>query len=135
TEDHPMSYATFEGEIPQGEYGGGTVEIWDTGTIEIEKWREGKEVIAVLHGSADGGLGGASRRYALIHTGKPNAKDADNWLLRLMKDQPESRPVEAKAASGIKTKTERAAASGRTSRGGKSVGLPRPMRAMRGEPG
>src|SRR5690625_205919 len=135
TEDHPMSYATFEGEIPQGEYGGGTVEIWDTGTIEIEKWRAGKEVIAVLHGSADGGLGGVSRRYALIHTGKAKIKDADNWLLHLMKEQLDSRPVEPKPNSGAESNTERAAASGRTSRGGKNVGLPRPMLAMRGEPG
>src|SRR5512134_1435271 len=32
TEDHPLDYADFEGEIPRGEYGGGTVEIWDRGT-------------------------------------------------------------------------------------------------------
>src|SRR6267154_1805087 len=34
TEDHPLSYGTFEGTIPQGEYGGGTVMLWDTGTWE-----------------------------------------------------------------------------------------------------
>ena len=39
TEDHPLEYGTFEGTIPKGEYGGGDVTIWDTGTIEIEKWR------------------------------------------------------------------------------------------------
>jgi DNA ligase D-like protein (predicted 3'-phosphoesterase) len=37
TEDHPIAYADFEGVIPKGEYGGGTVMIWDTGTIESNK--------------------------------------------------------------------------------------------------
>ena len=76
TEDHPLEYGTFEGSIPKGEYGGGDVTIWDTGTYELEKWREGKEVIATLTGRKDGGLGGP-RKYALIKTGK-------NWLIHLM---------------------------------------------------
>ncbi|HJB11148.1 MAG TPA: ATP-dependent DNA ligase [Candidatus Brachybacterium merdavium] len=98
TEDHPMEYGTFEGTIPQEEYGGGEVSIWDTGTIEIEKWREGSEVIAICHGQEDGGLGGLPRRFAFVHTGRMGkgrrttaAKEAEqkNWLLQLMKDQPE----------------------------------------------
>ena len=98
TEDHPLEYGTFEGTIPKDEYGGGDVTIWDTGAIEIEKWREGREVIAVCHGRPDGGLGGVPRRFAFIHTGgmggsrrSAAAKDKAeaNWLLHLMKDQPE----------------------------------------------
>src|SRR5436309_3333799 len=56
TEDHPLEYGSFEGEIPHGEYGGGGVSIWDTGTVTVEKWRD-DEVIAVLHGRLGGGLG------------------------------------------------------------------------------
>ena len=85
TEDHPLAYATFGGDIPAGEYGGGEVRIWDEGTYALEKWREGEEVIAVLTGRPDGGLGGEPRRYALLHTGAKGGKgDEKNWLLHLM---------------------------------------------------
>jgi bifunctional non-homologous end joining protein LigD len=49
TEDHPMEYATFEGTIPRGEYGGGQVTIWDHGRYEALKWAP-DEVKVVLHG-------------------------------------------------------------------------------------
>ncbi|GAC53561.1 ATP-dependent DNA ligase [Gordonia amicalis] len=78
TEDHPMDYAEFEGDIPAGEYGGGHVSIWDKGTFELEKWRD-KEVIVRLHGERLQG------RYALIRTGDKN------WLAHLMTDEP--RPI------------------------------------------
>src|SRR5690625_5147441 len=126
TEDHPMSYATFEGEIPKGEYGGGTVEIWDSGTIEIEKWRPGKEVIAVLHGKPTGGLGGKARRFALIKTGK--TKDDANWLLQLTKVQPSS--------SETKEGSDAAKRPVRGSQGSTRImDLPRPMLAKRANPG
>ena len=51
TEDHPLEYGSFEGIIPDGEYGAGTVEIWDTGTYETEKWTGDKEIIVVIHGN------------------------------------------------------------------------------------
>ncbi|MET4637175.1 ATP-dependent DNA ligase [Mycetocola sp. 2940] len=82
TEDHPLEYGTFEGTIPKGEYGAGEVTIWDSGTFELEKWREGKEVIATLTGQQGGGLGGVPRKYALIHTSRPGAEN--NWLIHLM---------------------------------------------------
>ncbi len=93
TEDHPMDYATFAGVIPKGEYGAGTVSIWDRGEYTCEKWRDGKEVIATLTGEPGGGLGG-TRRFALINTGQ-------NWLIHLMKEQPGGRhggPSPGKAA-------------------------------------
>jgi bifunctional non-homologous end joining protein LigD len=61
TEDHPMEYASFEGEIPAGEYGGGSVSIWDSGTYEVEKWSD-REVALVLHGDR------ATGRYVLFQT-------------------------------------------------------------------
>ncbi|WP_461665696.1 ATP-dependent DNA ligase [Gordonia sputi] len=78
TEDHPLDYADFSGDIPGGEYGAGHVEIWDHGTYETEKWRE-SEIIVRLHGERIQG------RYALIKTGDKN------WLAHLMSDEP--RPI------------------------------------------
>ncbi|MEZ0054027.1 DNA ligase D-like protein (predicted polymerase)/DNA ligase D-like protein (predicted ligase)/DNA ligase D-like protein (predicted 3'-phosphoesterase) [Mycobacterium sp. MAA66] len=78
TEDHPLAYASFEGEIPKGEYGGGRVSIWDSGTYDTEKFRdtgERGEVIVNLHGTKISG------RYALIQT------DGKNWLAHRMKAQ------------------------------------------------
>ena len=80
TEDHPIEYGSFEGTIPKGEYGAGSVTIWDTGTYDLEKWREGEEVIVTIHGRAHG-----SHRLALIRTGGDDAKP--QWLIHLMKDQ------------------------------------------------
>jgi DNA ligase D-like protein (predicted polymerase)/DNA ligase D-like protein (predicted ligase)/DNA ligase D-like protein (predicted 3'-phosphoesterase) len=78
TEDHPLEYATFEGDIPKGEYGGGHVAIWDSGTYDTEKFRdsgENGEVIVNLHGNR------VSGRYVLIQT------EGKNWLVRRMKEQ------------------------------------------------
>ncbi|GAA4265295.1 ATP-dependent DNA ligase [Frondihabitans peucedani] len=83
TEDHPLEYGTFEGTIAKGEYGAGEVTIWDSGTYDLEKWRDGKEVIVVLHGEQRG-----ARRLALIHTGHGD-RDAKNWLIHRMQDDDE----------------------------------------------
>src|SRR5438093_10337717 len=72
-EDHPLDYATFEGEIPKGQYGAGTVEIWDSGTYElVEEKRDGGLTVR-LHGKRLDGT------WTLV----PAKLDGDpkNWLL------------------------------------------------------
>ena len=49
TEDHPIEYLAFQGEIPKGQYGAGTMTIWDRGTYETHKWEE-RKVEVTFHG-------------------------------------------------------------------------------------
>lgn len=86
TEDHPLAYLDFAGEIPRGEYGAGTMTVWDTGTYELEKWRD-DEVIATLTGRSGGPLGRV--RLALIRTEGRGEKS--QWLLHRMKTDAEGR--------------------------------------------
>lgn len=81
-EDHPLEYASFEGVIPAGEYGGGTVMVWDTGTYEPENpdvgrgWQHG-EIKFTLHGKK---LKGG---WVLVRT---RGKDSRTWLLIKRRD-------------------------------------------------
>lgn len=76
TEDHPMAYAAFEGDIPRGEYGGGHVSIWDSGTYELLKWRE-REVKVVLHGERVQGT------YVFFRTG------GQDWMVHRVDPPPQ----------------------------------------------
>jgi len=89
TEDHPIEYADFEGVIPKGQYGAGTVMVWDRGTYEPEgdaspeqQLTQG-EVKAVLHGRK---LHGA---FVLLQPGKRGfaAGQKERWLLIKRRDQ------------------------------------------------
>ena len=71
TEDHPIEYLEFEGDIPAGEYGAGSIRIWDSGTFETDKWTEDK-VEVTLSGERLTG------RYALFRT-----RDSD-WMIHRM---------------------------------------------------
>jgi len=69
-EDHTVDYIDFEGTIPDGEYGAGTVEIWDSGVYELESRRPDKLVFRLDGGRMRG-------RYTLVHF----TEKAENWLL------------------------------------------------------
>ncbi len=86
TEDHPMQYLTFQGDIPAGEYGAGTMQVWDTGTYETHKF-SAKEVMVTLHGERVQG------RYVLFRTG------GKNWMIHRM-DPPQD-PDRKAAPAGI----------------------------------
>jgi bifunctional non-homologous end joining protein LigD len=86
TEDHPEEYLTFSGEIPAGEYGGGAMTIWDTGTYETEKWNA-REVIVRLHGER------ARGRFVFIRTERDGGDKKDNWLLRRSDPIPDRDPL------------------------------------------
>ena len=75
TEDHPLEYLDFHGEIPSGEYGGGRMLIHDTGTYQTDKWLD-DEISVTFHGDRTSG------RYVFFQTG---GKD---WMVRRM-DPPE----------------------------------------------
>ena len=67
-EDHPVSYITFEGTIPEGEYGAGTVEMWDKGTYTL-KSRSNNTIVFTLYGQKLAG------DYILVRF-----KEDKNWL-------------------------------------------------------
>ncbi|HWG26153.1 DNA polymerase ligase N-terminal domain-containing protein [Actinospica sp.] len=86
TEDHPLDYRDFEGVIPRGEYGGGTVMVWDEGTYRnLSKERSGREIPldkALEKGHASFWLNGKKLHggYALTRM-RDDAGDGESWLL------------------------------------------------------
>lgn len=86
TEDHPLSYAGFEGTIPAGEYGGGTVMLWDKGHWAPVAGKNAKDIDeGHLHFSLDGER--MKGEWLLIRL-KPRAGEKrENWLLRKIEDE------------------------------------------------
>jgi bifunctional non-homologous end joining protein LigD len=87
TEDHPLSYATFEGTIPKDEYGGGTVMLWDRGSWEPVSGKDPRKTLEeghlhfILHGERMKG------EWLLVRM-KPRAGEKhENWLLRKIEDE------------------------------------------------
>ncbi|WP_353828493.1 ATP-dependent DNA ligase [Agromyces sp. SYSU T0242] len=130
TEDHPMEYLTFAGTIPEGQYGAGSMAVWDTGTYETEKWRD-DEVIVTLHGRAGGPLGRV--RLALIRTQGDGEKS--QWLLHRMKDQRGHAAAAAPATDGASAASPTAPADRAPATHRPEAAIPRPMLAAPGAPG
>ncbi len=80
TEDHPLGYESFEGAIPEPEYGAGTVEIWDRGEYEPVESGPGKMVV-IIRGTRLNG------RFALIRIKTKEGGDK-NWLFFKLKTDP-----------------------------------------------
>jgi bifunctional non-homologous end joining protein LigD len=98
-EDHPLEYAGFEGEIPAGEYGGGTVDIWDRGTYELVHERPDGTLTVILHGERLEGewalvpahLDGKEKNWLIVRASKMHALGAPR----------EYRPMRARPAKRI----------------------------------
>jgi bifunctional non-homologous end joining protein LigD len=89
-EDHPLEYAGFEGVIPQGQYGGGTVMVWDRGAWEPEGdpakgYRQGKLKFRLAGEKLHGG-------WSLVRMGGRPGEDGKNWLLIKHRDD-DARPT------------------------------------------
>ncbi|QNE04114.1 DNA ligase D [Croceicoccus marinus] len=86
TEDHPISYGTFEGTIPRDEYGGGTVMLWDRGSWAPIEGKSARDIEKghlhfIMHGERMKG------EWLLIRLKKKPGEKRENWLLRKLDDQ------------------------------------------------
>jgi bifunctional non-homologous end joining protein LigD len=84
TEDHPLEYANFEGDIPEGEYGGGHMDIWDEGTwipeeAPLAAYRRGKLKFELKGRRLKG-------HWALVRMGNAQTRKKDLWLLMKRED-------------------------------------------------
>jgi bifunctional non-homologous end joining protein LigD len=78
TEDHPLQYLEFHGEIPAGEYGAGTMKIWDQGTFDTHLWDD-KKVEVTFHGER------LSGRYGLFPIGSRGREGSEkDWMIHRM---------------------------------------------------
>lgn len=109
TEDHPLDYGHFEGVIPEGNYGAGTVMVWDTGTYENIKTADDKLVpmtTCLKKGTIEVMLHGKKLKggFVLIHTDLGDSEK--NWLLKKIDDEYAStQDVLKKQKSALSDKT------------------------------
>ncbi len=107
-EDHPLEYGDFEGTIPQGQYGGGTVQIWDRGFWEPQV--RGGAAQALAAGELKLILAGEKLRggWVLVRLRNSRSGNRPSWLLIKHRDE------FARAGDGLLLEEDRSAASGRT---------------------
>jgi len=116
-EDHPIAYNTFEGTIPAGEYGGGTVMLWDNGTYEIENPIE-DDMNSAAHDQYDRGelkINFHGKRtkgsYALVRTKSMGGSAAKpSWLLIKHRDE----DAHPESESSLTTKYVKSVTTNRT---------------------
>ncbi|MEA3064860.1 MAG: bifunctional non-ous end joining protein LigD [Sphingomonadales bacterium] len=123
TEDHPMSYATFEGIIPKGEYGGGTVMLWDWGTWTPDPRKDPRKTLEEghLHFTLDGHrMKGEWVMFRL--KGRPKER-AENWMLKKVTD------AEAGGSMGL---TERYLTSIKTGRSMQEIAAGKKAKELKG---
>jgi bifunctional non-homologous end joining protein LigD len=90
TEDHPLEYLTWEGVIPKGSYGAGTMKVWDSGTYDTEEWTDTKATVT-FHGERVQG------KYHLFHIG---GREGNDWMIRRVDPplDPDRQPMPAHVA-------------------------------------
>ncbi len=98
-EDHPLEYATFHGEIPHGEYGAGSVEIWDSGIYELLEEKRNGQLTVELHGTRLNG------RWTLVPA-RLDGKE-QNWLLIKGHDDQADEVVQGEYRPMLATQDER----------------------------
>jgi bifunctional non-homologous end joining protein LigD len=117
-EDHPLEYGGFEGIIPKGQYGGGTVMLWDAGSWSVTGKHDADQIDLALHGRKLEG------RWTLVRTkARGNGKDANrSWLMIKRSDKPARKlqPDDTSVASG-RTMDEIAADKGRVWRSNRAI--------------
>ena len=141
TEDHPISYGDFEGTIPKGEYGGGTVMLWDTGTWEPVGDAEAGFADGKLHFLVHGER--LKGEWILIRMAVKTGEARENWLLMKPREEnalPPGKPVTERFTKSVATgRTMREIAKGAPAKPdrdetGKGVKSAKPKTAGKSKP-
>jgi len=92
--DHALSYAPFEGEIPEGSYGAGKVEVWDRGTFDVLEQAPDRLVLAIRGRRVQG-------VYHLVRAAFRDRADGRSWLVSLQAPLPKGPATPAQPAKGL----------------------------------